>query len=86
MSLGAARWSRRAARAVLRNRFYGETMMKELMALILVGAIAVLGYAFFAGRSHTIYFRYNCNLEIPWYEALFLATEKCPGNCGQPRS
>jgi len=59
--------------------------MKEFLVLVLALALAVLGYAFFVGRSHTVNFRYNCNLEIPWYEAIFLDTEKCPGKCGPPQ-
>ncbi|MBB1125066.1 hypothetical protein HUK38_02335 [Thiospirillum jenense] len=53
--------------------------MKELLILFLVVMVVGLGVVFFNGRSHSINFHYNCNIDIPWYEAIFLDINKCPG-------
>ncbi len=55
--------------------------MKEFIVLICVVVIAASGYAFFIGRSNSINFRYNCDIHVPWYDAFFLNSEVCPGNC-----
>lgn len=52
--------------------------MKDLLivfVLLLIGA----GWLFYIGHSHTVQFRYDCGIEVPWQEAFFLSTDKCPG-------
>ncbi|QGU31750.1 hypothetical protein [Thermochromatium tepidum] len=56
--------------------------MKELIMLILIAIVAGLGYAFYQGHAHSVTFHYNCNLDIPWYDAIFLDATQCPHSTG----
>ncbi|MGQ9659144.1 MAG: hypothetical protein ACUVQI_03215 [Thermochromatium sp.] len=56
--------------------------MKEFIMLILIAIVGGLGYAFYQGHAHSVNFHYKCNLEIPWYDAIFLDTTQCPSPTG----
>lgn len=47
-----------------------------VLVLVLIGA----GWAYFVGHSHTVQLRYDCGIEVPWHEAIFLNTDSCPGS------
>jgi hypothetical protein len=53
--------------------------MKDMLILILLLAVGA-GWVYYVGHSHTVQMRYNCGIEVPWHEAFFLKTDRCPGD------
>lgn len=53
--------------------------MKDFLIVIAILLIAA-GWGFFVGHAHTVQLRYDCGIEVPWYDALWLKTDECPGS------
>jgi hypothetical protein len=53
--------------------------MKELLTLLLILLIPVAGITGYNGVANAVKFHYMCGVDIPWYAALFLDVNKCPG-------
>lgn len=57
--------------------------MKDFMLVAVILAIGA-GIVYYIGHSHTVQLRYGCGIEVPWHEAFFLKTDRCPGG-GAPQ-
>ncbi len=52
--------------------------MKDFLIIVVILAVAA-GFVYYKGHSHTVQLRYGCGIEVPWNEAFFIQTDRCPG-------